>query len=289
MEGNHAHLSMQSRRTTTVILFGGLPASGKSTLARSLIKEFGNEAIHLEYDELEDAIVLLQINQERRDAWNQARKLAMNKLEFHLIQAKSNEESPSILLMDDNFHLRGMRKQIHRLLLNYKPINFGIIWMQTPIHVCLERNRQRERIIPSHVFEKMKKAMEPPRTAWEDYAIHVHEYTPFETVKAFVDSCPAIVDIPETVSEEQQHADREQTLKSSSHNWDNLLRGWVAKIAKYDKRLAQNANQARKDIMKLTKEPAANFTVNDLMSQFVRIVIADEEKQGEMMQCLNHQ
>lgn len=277
-------------RTPTVILFGGLPASGKSTLARRLVEWFGQGVIHLEYDELEDDIIQQKIEEERREAWNQARKVALNKLEMYLQKLKSNEESPSIFLLDDNFHLRGMRKQIHRLLLNHKPLHFGIIWMRTPLDVCLERNQRRERKIPLDVFEKMNQAMEAPRAAWEDYYIEVDNDTSFETIVSFVQACPEIVDLPsETVDEQQQQADRQRTMQNANHNWDKLLRTWVGKVAKYDKKLAQNANEARKDVMKLVKETQGNFTEDAVMSQFVSLIIANEEGRIYLVELLSDQ
>ena len=131
----------------------GLPASGKSTLARKLVQRFNEndrinkipesnkkrqKLIHIEYDDLEDNLLSSittegteidettdEVGDQRREAWNQARQHAVQQLEGGLqkiIGASSNETSTSvktdtIILMDDNFHLRGMRKQIHRLLL----------------------------------------------------------------------------------------------------------------------------------------------------------------------------
>lgn len=277
--------SQKSKRKTTVILFCGLPASGKSTLARQLVNEYDGRALHLEYDALEDSIVALQTEEERREAWNQAREVAIRQLEDHLRNNEATTEdddpSPRVILMDDNFHLRGMRKQIHRMLLNHKPVNFGVIWMQTPMQTCLDRNRQRDRHVPVHVFEKMSQAMEPPRAAWESNWIPVDDDTPFGTVVSFVESCKEILDLPETVTEEQQEADRHATAQSQSHSWDKLVRGWVSKIAKYDKTLARGANDARKGVLKLAKEQGNDFTENDLVTGFVNLLtISDDERRS---------
>jgi tRNA uridine 5-carbamoylmethylation protein Kti12 len=282
----------QSRPPTTVILFGGLPASGKSTLARRLVKEYEGRVNHLEYDALEDSIVAQQTEEERREAWNEARQVAIQQLEDHFT---NNDEATAdddvarrLILMDDNFHLRGMRKQIHRILLNHKPVNFGIIWMQTPMQTCLERNRQRERQIPVHVFEKMSQAMEPPRIAWENSWIEVGEDASFGNVLSFVEACPEIVDLPE-VNEEQQEADRQVTAQSQSHNWDKLVRGWVGKVAEYDKTLARAANDARKGVLKLAKEQET-CTEKELVIIFVDLVVAgdDGRSRSDLMEVLTN-
>ena len=279
--------------TTTVILFGGLPASGKSTLARRLVETLGSRAIHLEYDQLEHSIVETQNiqDEDRREAWHEARKVALSELETKLVQAKENHGHPCrIFLLDDNFHLRGMRKQIHRLLLNYKPIKFGLIWLKTPMGICLDRNQNRERKVPSHVFEKMGLSMELPRAAWEANVLQVDEDTPFQSVVSFVSSCPEIVDLPDTIDEGQQQADRELTLQSQKHNWDKLLRRWVGTVAKYDKKLAPNANEARRNVMKLlSSDIHPNMNDDDLMIQFVSLAIADEESRHDVIQLLRNQ
>lgn len=283
-------IQSDSTTTTTVILLGGLPASGKSTLARRLVETLGSGAIHLEYDQLEDSLVENRIKEERREAWHEARKVAVSELETRLLQAKSSDDCPFIFLLDDNFHLRGMRKQIHRMLLKYKPIKFGIIWMKTPMETCLDRNQHRERKVPHHVFEKMGLAVELPRAVWEENCLLVDENTPFQSVISFVESCSEIVDLPETIDEEQQEVDRQLTLQSQKHNCDKLLRRWVGTIAKYDKRRAAHANEARRNAMKLlSSDTYTNTDDDDLMILFVSLAIADVESRHHVIQLLRNQ
>lgn len=293
MEG-HASQAVNGSRSTTVILLAGLPASGKSTLARRLKEEYcrrgeetGRRAIHLEYDELEDSIVSQKTEEARREAWNQARQVAVHQLEerlreqFAAVTSNDHSHPPLLVLLDDNFHLRGMRKQIHRLLLNYKPISFGIIWVQAPLEKCMERNRDRQRQVPDSVLEKINETMELPRAAWESNWISVVDETPLQDILAFVESCPEILDLPEKADEEQQEADRQLTMQNQSHNWDNILRTWVGKVAKYDKTLAKGANEARKSVMKLAKDNDGNLTQDDFISAFVELVVADDKSKSQ--------
>jgi tRNA uridine 5-carbamoylmethylation protein Kti12 len=276
--------------SATVILICGLPASGKSTLARKLKDHFQESqssntsrraVVHyLEYDAFEDLIVSQQQQQEeeeergRREAWNQARQVVLKELEQHLQadESSESESSDSIILMDDNFHLRGMRKQIHRLLLlQHRPIQFGVLWVDATLESCLERNRQRERRqIPESVILKMQSTFEPPTltkaaavSAWEANWMSVTDKTQFESVVEFVEHCVDIVDLPEeehqdVEQQQQQEADRAKTLQNQRHAWDKLLRTWVGQVAKYDKQFARGANMARKELLQRIKDP--NFS-----------------------------
>lgn len=298
----------------SVILLAGLPASGKSTLVRKLMKRFkeddrtsndphtamrakGDDAIyrfiHIEYDNLEDGLLSSldieridrdgngnEIGNRRRDAWNEARQHAVEQMEqeIEIIFARGEFPAPSttaspiirnetVILMDDNFHLRGMRKQIHRLLLNYLPIRFGILYLETPLDICLERNRRRSgrRQIPSEIIVKMSTSFEPPRVAWEVCSTKtvvnydssendcVVNQTKFEEIVKFIQDCPNIVELPsdddDDIDVKQQAADRAKTRESQIHSLDKLLRSYVGRVAKFDKTFAKKANSARKTVM----------------------------------------
>ena len=270
-------VSRQYDRSTggdTVILLGGLPASGKTTLARQLMEHYGPCAVHLEYDDIEESLTLG--DGDRREAWNGARRVALKQLEEHLL-TPGKPRIPRIFFMDDNFHLRGMRKQIHRLLLAYKPIRFGILWMQVTLEECIVRNQNRKRQVPSDVIEKMIQSIETPRAAWEAYWLKVDPRTPLEDVIAFIDGCLDIVDLPDSIDEEQQEADRQSTLASQSSNLDKMLRGWVRKVALYDKSLALQANEARKEVMKEGKHDVVDRSAHDMCAQFVSFIVPDDE------------
>lgn len=298
----------------SVILFAGLPASGKSTLVRKLMKRFNEDdrtsndphtaerakdceaiyrSIHIEYDNLEDSLLSSvdiekndiygngdEIGNRRRDAWNQARQHATELMQQEIqkiiaggeFSTSSTNVSPmvsneTIILMDDNFHLRGMRKQIHRLLLSYRPIRFGILYLETPLDICLERNRKRlgRRQIPSYIIGKMSTSFEPPRVAWEvcstktivnydsseDDCVVIQ--TKFEEIVKFIENCPNIVELPSDdaaeIDVEQQAVDRAKTRESQIHSLDKLLRSYVGRVAKFDKTFAKKANSARKAVM----------------------------------------
>ena len=270
----------------TVILLGGLPASGKTTLARQLMDYYSPCAVHLEYDDIEDSLAsATSVDDDRLEAWNRARQVALKQLEEGLQEKVS---IPRIFLVDDNFHLRGMRKQIHRRLLRYKPIRFVILWMQTTFDECSSRNQKRKRQIPAHVMEKMIQIIEPPRAVWEGYWLKVEQKTPLEEITAFIDACLDIIDQPETIDERQQEADRQSTLTSQSSIWDKVLRGWVRKVALHDKGLALQANEARKELMKDTRHTHVDTFQQDACARFVSFIIPEDEsgRQLKLLQLL---
>jgi len=312
----------------SVVLLAGLPASGKSTLAREIEERFNEddrtcgdaetptrtetfrELVHIEYDVIEDDLlssvdtdrgdthgVEEAIGSRRRDAWNQARQKAVERMETEIRKIRIRKESPPadssstfispstgrdvIILMDDNFHLRGMRKQIHRLLLNYKPIRFGIIYLETPLDVCLERNSKRSgsRQIPKYIIEKMNFSFEPPRAAWEVCSTKTVVNNDFEGIIKFIEECPSIVDLPDVIDEKQQAEDRAKTLESEIHSLDKLLRSYVGRVAKVDKRLAKRANLAKKTVLEEFKSMKINNEgVNDT---FLNLVLKDSPLASE--------
>lgn len=370
-----------SSRVVTVILLCGLPASGKSSLARSLqhalqqrchehstfaptataatpghnhptesncniikrnhyhhdkdMNSSNNnhtseeqpvcQVVHLEYDSLEDSISLLDEHDDsgqrrrRQQAWNEARQMAMQQLETLLSSTNDNDTyncnnhnnihpQHLIILLDDNYYLRGMRKQIHRKVLAAKTnhpqqynsfpaiIRFGILFLNTPLSICLERNQKRmssseaHRHVPEHVLYKMNQHFEPPPKAiWESCTLQVNitddpnTTTPsLEHIVEFVLSCDEIVDTTamDATFQEQQKLDRQHTQQNKVHNWDNVLRTWVGQVAKYEKRLAQHANRARKDVlMRLGKD--SDCCVKTVMEEFVESLVAGSAEGGK--------
>ena len=215
-----------------------------------------------------------------------------------------NNNDNTVILMDDNFHLRGMRKQIHRLLLlKYESIRFGILYMQTPIEICLERNRNRpgRRRVPDDIIMKMHAVLEPPRAAWEvdstkmivnctfsnisskdDRLDGTPTPTPttFDEIVDFIEKCPIIVELPpeaDAIADlEQQAADRTKTLESQIHNMDKLCRSYVGRVAKFDKTYAKAANAARKKLMQEFKAGRFEFEMEvDKNDKFSERILVD--------------
>jgi tRNA uridine 5-carbamoylmethylation protein Kti12 len=329
---------------TAVILLAGLPASGKSSLAQKLQKRFDyhnnnntctkddchrRRLIHIEYDVLEEDLLLFSSTEEdekisndddafwknrRRDAWNQARQIAIEQMEKG-IQTVINDDSSSrrntstVILMDDNFHLRGMRKHIHRSLLKYHQqqpssmnmnLRFGTLYIKTPINTCLERNRIRSgrRRVPDDVIIKMDASFEPPRTAWEvdssmtiNYNNNVNnnnnncvssehdddnddEFFTTETInkimKFIIEDCPIIIDTAESEAENLEQSIADRT-KTLENQIHNLDKLLRSYVGKVAKFNNSYAGAANAGRKQLMKDFKAGHHCRSLL------LIADDE------------
>jgi hypothetical protein len=216
-----------------VLLLGGLPGAGKSTLARGLQETCGSTSSLslngsatipivqvVEYDGIEEALLStttttmdpasrddddncrLSEDELRLQAWRTSRTMALHALRETLLQQEPNtkqiptmvdNDDPSarqgdstiaefgkagaiqrIILMDDNYYLRSMRKQVFltcqevvgerttSTTLGNLPILLVHLWLETPLEVCLARNARRKRSVPESVIERMATQMEAP-------------------------------------------------------------------------------------------------------------------------------
>lgn len=300
--------------TTVVVLLCGLPGSGKSTLAQWLVAECQNETtevIHIEYDAVEESLHHHGNNDQGDDAhsssssadytreiWKQTRSESLE------IFAKRLQETSTrplrIILMDDNFHLRSMRREVYRICQRQVASSleenattcpyyfFAVLWLDISPDVCLQRNQQRLRRIPKEVVEKMKETLEPPgKEIWEQCFLQItNEHNGNGTgngnmivgnnknkmVKGFVTTrCQELYDPvpppPPPVDLEQLEEERRKTKESWLHNWDQQLRKWVGHVAQISRRDTGNANKARKQLLqRLRREQEESVEPDQLPS-----------------------
>ena len=226
----------------------------------------------------------------RLEAWNQARNMALHKLESYLRSSDDEQQDEhQTILLDDNFHLRGMRKQIHRLLLRLggsNDLRFGILWMDQPLEVCLRRNQQRAKQIPEETIRKLHATMEAPRISWEQYWMKINNDSTFSEIIEFIRNCDAIVPIEDgEVDPELLEQEQEKTRQSRRHNIDQTLRSWVGRVARIDKSLARKANLARKEIIQRSKQQGEE-SVESLSETFLDFVL-DGNADAELRQKLH--
>lgn len=139
-------------------------------------------------------------------SWRQSRKAALHLLrqliqqqqyqcQWYNSKQEPTEESSSslaemkrpttrhvVILMDDNFYWRSMRKQVYQTCQECLGVAtppstattpstilllFGTVWMDTPVEICCQRNRQRlvaDRIVSKDVILRMRQNLEVPPT-----------------------------------------------------------------------------------------------------------------------------
>ena len=227
-------------------------------------------------------------NSNELEAWRRGRVKALETLKDALIThfTADNIAGPSSLLiiMDDNFHLRSMRRDVYRTCQDvvatdeqlYR-IGFSTLYFSTPLETCIQRNmlRKGKECIPSDVMNKMASVMEPPDES--------KPYTSFERFHCTIDNSDNTLDTStsderiqtlnridqcihnalqspitpknelsqeELAQLEQQRAkEREETLKCKTQQLDQLLRKLVGAVGRVDKKRSREANDVRRSIM----------------------------------------
>jgi tRNA uridine 5-carbamoylmethylation protein Kti12 len=259
---------------TTVLLLMGLPGSGKSSLCQHWLGEFP-DCIHVEYDAVVQDTTL--------ESWRLSRHTALAELARHLHEGNSR-----MILMDDNFHLSSMRKQVYHVCQKYRQqqqqdrtVRIGILWLDTPLESCLGRNRQRlnPQRVPDDIIIKMNKTLEPPpRLHWEKNCCQriVHDKGMHQTFVSCYDIVTVCVDISAPLARDVND-ERRQTRKNRVHEWDQVMRQWVGCVARIHRSSVNQANETRKICLEQVRRFQGRWVTDDdkeVMALFINSVIA---------------
>lgn len=133
------------------IMLIGLPGSGKSTLARVLAKNVFAS--------------VYSSDQIREELLNDVNSQDANQMVFDEVKKRIKND----LLKGDSEYVvmdatNISKKRRIGFLRDLKKIECEkhAIWMCTPIEECLKRNRERERVVPDEVIDRMYKNFNPP-------------------------------------------------------------------------------------------------------------------------------
>lgn len=277
-------IDIQKTCDKRVLLLCGLPGAGKSTLARQLRDEQhshrASSFAFIDYDDIQDSL-LLMIDEEEQDerkmiqAWRDSRTSALQRLEALL-----TDSTTGLILLDDNFHLQSMRKQIFQSCQSHvtsastnaamptfstshksaQSIHFGLIWIDTPVDLCLERNTQRARRVPDRVIRDMQLKFEAPgekNYIWDQSTLRLDgtasPSTHLEQLHHFTSSLKRLTMVPPIVDPAVEEARiavaRNETQASAAHQLDQYLRCCVQAVAREYKSCAGAANQCRKILL----------------------------------------
>jgi len=289
----------------------GLPASGKSTFAKSLLNvqnkkhnttnkndtpitsQF-DKIIVIDYDSITQELYLNnnETNTGSKDgihnssfdnidleSWRKTRVTALANLKdiLSIYFTEDTTDSSILILMDDNFHLRSMRRDIYRTcqeilaIHTQAKIGFSIVYFQTPFKVCIERNNTRsgKACIPIDVMRRMDTTIEPPDASkpyasFERFSIsinnkandaddNIHTDDIYTCIKQSLQSpiLPKSELSSEEVAkiEEQRILQQEATRKCHIQQIDQLLRKLVGAVGRIEKKKSREANEIRKSIM----------------------------------------
>ena len=305
-------LLQMAMKTASVCCLMGLPASGKSTFANSLLdilkekhtttkndtftSQF-DKIIVIDYDYItqelylnnnetntgsnisdEDGIHNSLFDNNDLESWRKTRVTALANLKdvltIHFTQ--DTADSSIMIIMDDNFHLRSMRRDVYRICQEILAIHtqaiigFSTIYFQTPLEVCIERNNTRngKACIPIDVIRRMDATIEQPDTSkpyasFERFSIpignnnnisdDIHTDDIYTCIEQSLQSpiLPKNELSSEEVAkiEEQRILHQEATRKCHIQQFDQLLRKLVGAVGRIEKKKSREANEIRKSIM----------------------------------------
>ena len=130
-----------------IILMQGIPASGKSTWAKEFCK-INPEYVRLNKDTL----------REQLGGSDWSRKFEDNVFAVELLMAKTVIENGGSLIIDDTNLSSSVRDAWSRFAFNHNlELSFKV--MDTPLEVCLERDKAREKSVGKVVIYTMNKRM----------------------------------------------------------------------------------------------------------------------------------
>ncbi|KAL7484883.1 hypothetical protein ACHAW6_010495 [Cyclotella cf. meneghiniana] len=252
------------------------------------------------------------------ESWRKSRKTARSKLKDALRAHFSSEEDFSsrakslLIIMDDNFHLKSMRRDIYRTCqeflteLSTSTIGFITLYVSTPLEVCIEQNNKREgkQRVPEVVVRRMADVIEPPDPSkpygsFERFHATIQNFSnnddshldnmgPCASMMTQIGQC-----LQEALSspvrpknelsakkiaqlEAERARQREATLNCQLQRLDQMLRKLVGGVGRVDKSKSKSANEARKKMLDSFK--SKNMVgVNDdsIVNEFTSLVLGN--------------
>lgn len=154
--------------TKTVVITRGLPGSGKSTWAKKYVQDNSENTIRINNDEM--SAMLFGENAQHNPM---SGKILQQTREAFLINMLKDPSGPSTIIFD-NTNLAG--STVNRIVKIAYRYNANVVlkdFLDVPVSLCKERNKNRERFVPEHVIDKMAKQIpnalryrlpEPPPT-----------------------------------------------------------------------------------------------------------------------------
>ncbi|KAM9716768.1 L-seryl-tRNA(Sec) kinase [Menidia menidia] len=201
----------RGRAPACLCVLCGLPAAGKSTLARRVLEasaEYGWRATVVPYDDLIPGAAFRTtegehgLEQHTHTEWRSHRRAVLQCLDQILqrpegfaefpgspfiskdtwercLQTLLNPDglmpdgTPLLFLLDDNFYYPSMRYEVFQLARKHS-LGFCQVSLQCDLDSCISRNQKRARPVPDEVITDMTKRLEPPnpqKNSWEMQSI----------------------------------------------------------------------------------------------------------------------
>ena len=250
----------------TLLGLMGLPAAGKSTLCEKLMDVKTHDVKIVRFDD--DLAATGALEEWAPEKYHEARSISLRRVAGLL-----EESSASIIIADDNNHLKSMRHALFRLARD-AGWAYATVQLECSQEVAEARNATRSgrEKVPPETITQMARDLEPPdplRMGWERFAITVGSDQVAEVLSA-ADKArkagPPILPEDLEVLQERAREARERTLASKKHALDLALRACVGEVAsacaeslkKKDRAtLGKALAAARKDVLAVSEQAKA--------------------------------
>jgi predicted kinase len=157
---------------TRLILLIGLPGSGKSSLASKLLSKWSRSQVIST-----DAIRAQLFGSESvQGSWG----LVWSQVQRQLLQAIEHSPSP-VAIYDATNAVQRHRIEAIALARATGFTHITGIWLDTPLNICLKRNRQRDRVVPEEVILQMHASLLEAPPTLQDGLDRLIRYSPAST------------------------------------------------------------------------------------------------------------
>ena len=162
---------------SVLICLVGLPAAGKSTLCSALTSR-PTSSYNIDYICYDQHINTINHLEDPR-GWTKARHL-LNQTITNLVQQRQSSVTSNILLVDDNFYYRGMRKEVYHIAQRHACV-FGQVVFPISCELSISNNYLRtESSVASATIQKMSNCIELPSEAWEKHVLVLSKIEKFD-------------------------------------------------------------------------------------------------------------
>ncbi|ETO78131.1 hypothetical protein F444_06790 [Phytophthora nicotianae P1976] len=300
-----------------LVLVSGLPAAGKTTLAKHLAAHSSTPSRlyeRISFDDLYDQMASEDTSSKPAEfdpeQWKVCQRDMVVRVTRRLEELKASDTSKAatpqlVLLVDDNFQYRSQRKRFFQLSTELN-CGFGLVYVNVSGDICRERNASRNKgaRVPDETFQRMVTVFEPPngdQNPWEVNTCELTSSSDVSDIEELMDTLVQQADkelkerrwlhIEKTKEKAQQRRDRLATQRRVLHRVDLQLRQWISAQLQDEvvlsrgipkAQLASQLNQRRKKFLESLKRSPSDIAASfpeDIDQVVVSLVLRFQQQQ----------
>ena len=262
-----------------LICLTGLPASGKTTFAKSLKLILEKRLTDLSVQIIDPDIIRYTIAPNKFDY-----NLEPIVRERNLAEISAELSKGKVVISDDLNYYSSMRHDLKILAENFN-INFFIIYISTPFETCLKWNKKRGKPIPNEIIGKIYEKFDDFGKYKWDYPVLKIDVSRIKDLNNEIEDF--LDELIQKLSVSQKILQREKSFKNSlkrdNQNLDKITRIYVGKLLRNPKlmSLKKKIIKTRKMFVKLHKNKALKdldiaTTFKKYLEENLSIKISDE-------------